>query len=132
MKYLLDTNICIYIIKKKPQKVFDKFKKFQVGDIGISAITYSELEYGVANSGHVEQNLEALSEFIAPLEIIDFQSGAAPAYGELRAFLKKTGKLIGPLDMLIAAHAIYLGVVLITNNMEEFSRVPNLRLENWA
>ena len=132
MKYLLDTNICIYLIKKKPSHVFEKFSRHPVGDIGISAVTYSELSFGVANSLHLEQNELALQEFLAPLEIIDYPTAAAPVYGHLRADLKKNGHLLGPLDMLIAAHALYLGAVLVTNDTAEFSRVPHLRIENWT
>ena len=132
MRYLLDTNICIYLIKKKPPQVFDQFARHPVGDIGISAITYSELAFGVANSQHREQNEFALQEFVAPLEIVDYPSGAASVYGQIRAELKKSGHLLGPLDMLIAAHALHLGVVLVTNNAAEFSQVPHLRIENWT
>lgn len=131
MKYLLDTNICIYIIKKKPKNVFEKFKQYRVGDIGISAITYSELAYGVANSHDIEKNTMALNEFLGPLEIIDFHAEVAPIYGLIRTHLNRTGKPVGPLDMLIAAHALHLGSILVTNNTDEFSRIPNLRIENW-
>ncbi len=132
MRYLLDTNICIYLIKKKPLRVFEKFAEHRVGDIGISAITYSELAFGAANSQHVEQNELALQEFIATLEIADYPSAAAATYGHLRAELKKKGCLLGPLDRLIAAHALYLGTILVTNNLAEFARVPHLPTENWT
>ncbi len=132
MKFLLDTNICIYAIKKQPRRVFEKLSECQIGEVGISAITYSELEYGVANSSDPQSNKIALLEFIGPLEIIDFQAGVAPVYGDLRARLKRTGAMIGSLDLLIAAHAIHLGSILVTNNTREFSRVPHLRVENWT
>ncbi len=131
MKYLLDTNICIYIIKKQPGEVFARFREHRVGDIGISAITYSELAYGVANSRHQEQNRLALEEFVAPLEIIAYSPEVAPVYGKIRAHLRRSGQTIGALDQLIAAHAAHLGVVLVTNDVDELSRVPNLRIENW-
>ena len=132
MKYLLDTNICIYIIKKRPKKVFDQFRKLDVGDVGISAITCGELEFGIANSQAPDRNRAALTEFLAPLELLDFQAEAATRYGSIRAHLTKRGRLIGPLDILIAAHALYLNMTLVTNNTKEFSRVPDLRLDNWA
>ncbi len=132
MTYLLDTNICIYLIKQQPQKAFARFRSLSVGDVGLSAITYAELEYGVAHSSDPSRNRIALSEFLAPLEILDFQAQAAPLYGTLRTALVRTGKMIGPLDLLIAAHALSLGVILVTNNVREFSRVPNLKVENWV
>jgi len=132
MKYLLDTNICIYLIKKRPQKTFARFQHLTVGDVGISAITYAELEYGVAHSRDPSQNRIALSEFLAPLEILDFQAQVAPLYGALRTSLARVGKMIGPLDLLIAAHALHLGATLVTNNVKEFSRVSDLKLENWV
>ncbi len=132
MKYLLDTNICIYIIKKKPTEVFARFREHQVGDVGISAITYSELAYGVANSRQREQNQLALEEFVAPLEIVAYPPEAAPVYGGIRAHLRRSGQTIGALDQLIAAHAAYLGAVLVTNDVDDFSRVPRLKIENWV
>lgn len=132
MKYLLDTNICIYIIKKSPQKVFAKFRQLSVGEVGLSAITYAELEYGVSHSRDPARNRIALSEFLAPLEILDFQVQVAPLYGTLRASLARSGRMIGPLDLLIAAHALHLGATLITNNVKEFSRVPDLKIANWV
>lgn len=132
MKYLLDTNICIYCINRNPQKVIRRLQKLQIGDAGISAITYSELQYGVANSSDPERNLAALLEFVAPLEIADYSSTAAEAYGPIRATLKRKGTMIGPLDLLIASHALALGAILITNNVREFNRIPDLRVENWT
>ncbi|MBI3010103.1 MAG: type II toxin-antitoxin system VapC family toxin [Candidatus Omnitrophica bacterium] len=131
-KYLLDTNICIYLIKKRSPKVFARFQSLSVGEVGVSAITYAELEYGVAHSSDPAQNRMALSEFLAPLEILDFQAQVAPIYGVLRTSLVRTGKMIGPLDLLIAAHALHLGVILITNNIKEFSRIADLKIENWV
>ena len=132
MKYLLDTNICIYVIRQKPQKVFERFKRHRVGEIGISAITYSELCFGVANSAAPERNQLALTEFLAPLEVLPYLPDVAPTYGRVRADLVRHGKPIGPLDTLIAAHALHLGAVLVTNNAAEFSRVSLLKIENWA
>ena len=132
MKYLLDTNICIYVIKRRPPKAFERFKRHRVGAIGISAVTYSELCFGVANSAAPERNQLALTEFVAPLEVFPYQPDIAPIYGRLRAELTRKGTPIGPLDMLIAAHALYLGVVLVTNNVAEFSRISVLKVENWT
>ena len=132
MKFLLDTNICIYIIKQKPPEVLQKFNIYQVGDIGVSSITVAELEFGVQKSQFPTKNQQALTQFLLPLTIIDFDRAAAIAYGDIRAMLEKQGKPIGSLDTLIAAHAISLQVTLVTNNAEEFSRVPNLHLDNWV
>lgn len=132
MKYLLDTNICIHLIKKSPSTVFAKFHRLTVGAVGISVITYAELEYGVAYSSDPTQNRIVLSEFLAPLEILDFPSHAAPIYGAIRASLVRAGRMIGPLDLLIATHALSIGAVLVTNNVKEFSRVADLKIENWV
>ncbi|MFA6036757.1 MAG: type II toxin-antitoxin system VapC family toxin [Legionellales bacterium] len=132
MKYMLDTNICIYIIKKNPKKVLEKFTLFSLGDIGISSITAAELMHGVEKSTHVEKNKAALEEFLLPLEIAAFDENAAQHYGHIRAHLERAGTPIGPLDLIIAAHALHLKAVLITNNQKEFSRVPQLKIENWA
>ena len=132
MMYLLDTNICIYIIKKKPPNVLRKFKTLKLGDIGISSITVAELRYGVEKSKYGARNRRAVEQFLTPLAIADFDAKAAQTYGQIRATLEAKGTPIGPLDTLIAAHALSLGVTLVTNNIKEFSRVPGLKLENWA
>ncbi len=132
MKYMLDTNICIYIIKQSPPQVLSKFKSLSIGDIGISTVTLAELRYGVAKSLHRQKNQHALDEFISPLEILPFDTNAADHYGDIRAQLQKQGTLIGPLDMMIAAHAISLKTTLVTNNGKEFNRIPHLKVVNWA
>jgi tRNA(fMet)-specific endonuclease VapC len=132
MKSMLDTNICIYIIKQKPQKVIDRFRRAKVSEIGVSSITLSELEYGVIKSANPEQNKLALTQFVAPIEIPAYDDAAAQYYGEVRAYLERQGTLIGSLDMLIAAHSLSLNAVLVTNNEKVFERVPNLKIENWA
>ncbi|MBD2690512.1 type II toxin-antitoxin system tRNA(fMet)-specific endonuclease VapC [Anabaena catenula] len=132
MRYLLDTNICIYIIKQKPQKVLDKFQSLQISDIGISSITVAELEYGVAKSQQQEKNRTALLQFLLPLQIVEFNQSSATIYGEIRSNLESQGIVIGAMDMLIAAHALSLGVTLVTNNVREFSRISTLSLENWV
>ncbi len=132
MKYMLDTNICIYLIKQKPPKVLKHFKTHAIGDIGISSITLAELRYGVSKSQHVEKNRLALDEFILPLEIEDFDEKAAQEYGTVRADLEKAGKPIGSMDMLIGAHALALGATLVTNNTREFKQIQNLKIADWS
>jgi tRNA(fMet)-specific endonuclease VapC len=132
MKYLLDTNICIYIMNKRPAKVINKFKQREVGEIGLSSITVSELQYGVAKSNQRELNRQRLNEFIAPLDILTYDELAAEAYGNIRIQLEKSGQTIGPLDTLIAAHALSRNLILVTNNETEFQRVKNLKVVNWA
>ena len=132
MKLLLDTNICIYLIKQQPVTVLKRFLEYQVGDIGISSITLSELRYGVAKSTHHEKNASALDEFTIPLEVVSFDEAAAHVYGEIRATLEKSGTPIGAMDMLIAAHAVSLGIPLVTNNTREFARIPSLTIIDWV
>lgn len=131
MRYMLDTNICIELIRGRGERVLKKIKTLQIDDIGLSVITYAELEHGVWKSTRPEQNRIALNLFCAPLEIAPFESDAAAACGRLRAQLEKLGKVIGPMDLLIAAHALALGCTLITNNEREFCRVKGLRVGNW-
>lgn len=132
IKYILDTNICIYIIKRKPEEVFDKFKTLSLGSVGISSITLSELQFGISKSSKPIQNQEALNQFLLPLEILEYDYAAAMEYGAVRADLEKKGTPIGSLDMLIAAHAKSVGGVLVTNNEREFKKVPGLNVENWV
>jgi tRNA(fMet)-specific endonuclease VapC len=132
MKVMLDTNICIYLIKQQPAAVIQRFVSHPVGDIGLSSITAAELAYGVSKSRHVSKNRHALEQFLGPLEIAQFDQAAAWSYGSLRAQLEAKGTPIGSMDMLIAAHALSLGVRLVSNNIREFRRVPGIRLENWA
>ena len=131
MKYLLDTDICIYLINERPKKVLDHFKRKAVSDIGISSISVSELSFGISKSGSA-RNRAALDIFLLPLEVAAYDLNAAMAYGEIRAVLEGKGRPIGPLDMLIAALALSLGVTLVTNNEKEFRRVNKLKVENWA
>lgn len=129
---MLDTNICIYLIKQQPPTVIERFLSQPVGEIGISSITAAELAYGVSKSRRASKNRHALERFLAPLEIVPFDQPAAWSYGRLRWQFEAKGTLIGSMDMLIAAHALSLGVRLVSNNLREFRRVPGLRLENWA
>ena len=131
MRYLLDTNTCIYVIKRSPPQVYKRLRKLRIGEVGISAITFCELQFGVTNSSKPEKNQLALTEFLAPLEVLDFPSAAAVTFGEVRLRLKRAGTPIGSYDLLIAAHALEQGLTLVTNNLKEFKRVPGLELENW-
>ena len=132
MKYLLDTNICIYIINEKPKKVLRKFEQYPVHEFGISSITHAELQYGVEKSKNTKTNQDALDEFLLPLTILPFHGkNLVTCYGEIRAVLESRGKIIGPLDMLIAAHALSLDLTIISNNIKEFSRIPKLKCKNW-
>ncbi len=132
MKYMLDTNTCIMIINRKSDRLLNKIIKQRIGDIGISTITLSELHYGIEKSQYKEKNLEALTGFLLPFEIVPFDDMAAQTYGSIRTALEHLGKLIGSMDMLIAAHALSLGLTLITNNTREFSRVEKLSIADWA
>ena len=132
MKFMLDTNTCIYIIKQKPPKALKHFKAYSVGEIGISSITLAELRFGVEKSQYIQKNQEALDAFILPLEIADFDEKAAKAYGEIRAALEKAGNLIGSMDMLIGAHALSLGLTLVTNNTREFRKIKHLKVIDWT
>ena len=132
MKIMLDTNICIYLIKQRPQSLLDRFRSFPVGDIGISVITLAELQYGASKSSRPKQNREALEQFLSPLEVAALDRRATVAYGTIRAALEKKGRPIGAMDLLIATHALSLGVRLVTNDEREFRHVPGLRVENWV
>ena len=132
MNYLLDTNICIYLIKWHPAGILRRMTEVTVGDVGLSSITVAELQYGVAKSSQVERNGLALEQFLAPLAVVDFDASAAVAYGAIRVLLERRGTPIGSMDTLIAAHALSLNVTLVTNNEREFTRVPGLKLANWA
>ena len=132
MKYMLDTNMCIYIIKQHPDKVLKKFMTLPVGSVCISSITLAELMYGVHKSQHQKKNKAALCEFLMPLDIMPFDEDVTDHYGRIRVYLENKGIPIGPLDMMIAAHTQCLGLTLVTNNTREFLRVPNLIIEDWA
>jgi tRNA(fMet)-specific endonuclease VapC len=132
MKWMLDTDTCIAIIKGKPPSVLKKLRGKSVGQVGISSITLGELAFGAAKSSRRDESRAALAEFLLALEIASFDSDAASSYGQLRALLEKRGTPIGPLDTLIGAHAAALDVVLVTHNTREFGRVDALRLEDWT
>ncbi|MCR5119444.1 MAG: type II toxin-antitoxin system VapC family toxin [Lachnospiraceae bacterium] len=132
MRYMLDTNICIYAIKQKPEKVIKELQKHKTSEICISSVTYAELIHGVEKSKAVEKNRLALSLLLANIDILNFDVEAANCYGKIRAELEKKGTPIGPLDMMIAGHAMALGYTVVTNNTREFSRVKNLKLADWT
>jgi tRNA(fMet)-specific endonuclease VapC len=130
--YLLDSNICIYIINNRPKKVVQKIKQFSPPEIKLSSISIAELEYGVSKSENREKNRQALINFASAFDIVNFNDDDAEIYGIIRADLEKKGQIIGPYDMQIAAQAISRSITLVTNNVREFSRVKNLKIENWA
>lgn len=131
MKWMLDTNICIALIKRQPLQLLRELNSHAVGDVGISTITLAELEFGVAKSVQQEKNKAALEEFVMPLEVALFDDAAAQHYGRVRGLLEQRGTPIGSLDTLIAGHALSLNVTLVTNNTKEFRRVTGLKLEDW-
>ena len=131
MKYLLDTNICIALIRQKPAALIQRLTSLQPGDAGISSITLAELFHGVEKSSRPEQNMSALEQFLLPLDLADFDQDSALAYGKIRADLERTGQLIGSMDILIAAHAVSLDAIMVTNNVKEFQRVKGLFVEDW-
>ncbi len=132
ISHILDTNICIELIRGKSDKILNRLTKYEVGQIGISSITLAELEFGVYKSKRPADNKLILIEFCSPLEILAFDENAASVYGKIRAQLEKKGKQIGPLDTLIAAHALSINAVLVTNNVREFKRVRGLKIDNWT
>ena len=132
MRYLLDTNICIYIAKRKPPSVHSRFARLRPGDVGMSVVTYLELVYGAHKSQHPQDNLARIEELERLIPAQPLAPDAAAHYGTLRVELERKGSPIGAYDMLIAAHALSLDLVLVTNNTREFSRIQGLRLENWA
>ncbi len=132
MRYMLDTNICIHVIKHRPESVIRNFLKHDPNELCISSITYAELMHGVEKSQDVERNRVAMTLFLSPISILEFGHYAAEEYGKVRAELERKGTPIGPMDTLIAAHARAEGLILVTNNMREFIRVDGLTVENWT
>ena len=132
MMYMLDTNICIYAIKNKPEHVLERLKSNIHHGLCISAITLAELQHGVEKSAQPEKNTTALLQFLSILSVLPFDDLAAVEYGKVCAYLQRQGTPIGTMDMLIAAHARSEDLILVTNNVREFERVPELKIENWA
>lgn len=132
LQYMLDTNICIYIAKQQPASVLNKFQQLAVGRVGMSTITYGELKYGAAKSNNAAKAngiIDELANLIPPLPL---PTDAADYYGKVRGRLEKAGNIIGNNDLWIAAHALAMKLILITNNVKEFSKVHGLRTENWV
>lgn len=132
MRYMLDTDTCIYVIKQHPPEVIQALQNERINNVCISAITLAELEYGVAKSQYTVQNRLALLKFLAPIAVVPFSDSAAEKYGQIRTYLEKIGTIIGPYDMLIAAQALSEGLTLVTNNTREYDRIPGLSIENWV
>ena len=130
-QYLLDTNICIYIINKKPEEVYQRFKKVNLDNIFISTISEYEIKYGVEKSQKSDHNKKIVNEFLGFLNILPFDSESASIAGSIRNTLEKKGQIIGPYDLLIASQALAKDIVLVTNNEKEFKRIKTLKVENW-
>ena len=131
MRYLLDTNICIYLIKRRPSEVFERFRQHSPQDVAISTITLFELQYGIEKSQYRQRSEDALSKFMLPLDLINLDRSAAIEAAAIRAQLERKGMLIGPYDLLIAGLARSQNMTLVTNNTKEFERIVGLHLENW-
>ncbi len=132
MRFMLDTNICIFLIRRKPPRLLQRVVQCAPGDLGLSVVTLAELEYGIAKSSQPDRNRQALAEFLLPLEVAEFDGIAARTYGIVRSELESGGTPIGSLDTLIGAHALSLGITLVTNNTREFKRIPSLRVVDWC
>jgi len=131
-KYLLDTDICSYIIKKRPREVLERFKAVSPMQLGISVITLAELLYGVEHSSSKTINLPIIENFVNHLQVLPWESEAAVHYSKLRVLLEQQGTPIGNMDLMIAAHALSLGRIVVTNNLRHFEKVPYLQVENWT
>lgn len=131
LRYLLDTNICIYVAKQKPIQVLQRFESIEVGEVAMSIVTYAELLFGTEKSVHPKKSKAILAELISLIPSLPLTINAGEYYAKIRAHLEKQGKLIGNNDLWIASHARALNVILVTNNLKEFRRVPHLKVENW-
>ncbi|MBV5327254.1 MAG: type II toxin-antitoxin system VapC family toxin [Chlorobium sp.] len=129
---MLDTDICSYVIREKPLKIFNHFEGLEMSQLCISVITYAELIYGVEHSSSKKINRPIIDDFIRHLNILPWEKEAAEHYGNIRAFLRAEGNIIGSMDMMIAAHARSQKMILVTNNDKHFKRVPKLKVENWV
>jgi len=132
MRYLLDTNICIYLARRGPPQVLSRLEHLQPGDVGMSVVTYLELVYGAHKSQRVEANLRVIDQLRRLIPVLPLEASAGPHFGRIRSVLERRGKPIGAYDLLIAAQALALGLVLVTNNPREFARVEGLPIENWT
>ena len=132
IRFMLDTNTCIELIRERDERVLRRMKRRSPDNICVSSVTLSELEYGVAKSANPEKNRLALAEFMTPLAVASYDDAVAPVYGRVRAELELAETPIGPLDTMIAAHALSLGLTVVTGNEREFRRVSGLKVQNWA
>lgn len=132
MRYMLDTNICIYIAKHRPPEVLAHFQKHAPGDVGKSVVTYGELAFGAQKSNRSEAALKSLDSLTETVPVLGLDVGVGDQYGRLRSALERRGQPIGNNDLWIASHSIQLGLTLVTNNEREFSRIPDLAIENWT
>ena len=130
-RFMLDTNVCVDILRSHAADLFNRLRQFQIDEIAVSSITFAELQYGAAKSARPGRHQVLLAQFCAPLAILPFDNLAAESYGRVRTTLERAGTAIGPLDTLIASHALSLDVTLVTNDEREFRRVVGLRVENW-
>ncbi|MDA3957485.1 type II toxin-antitoxin system VapC family toxin [Oceanispirochaeta sp.] len=130
--YLLDTNICIFAIKHKSQELLHTISSKLKNGIFISSLTIAEMEFGISNSLYPDRNRMALLKFLSIFEILDFTQNDAIPYGQIKSDLKRSGNIIGPIDMLLAGQALSNNLVMVTNNMKEFERVENLKVEDWS
>ncbi|MBI4793023.1 MAG: type II toxin-antitoxin system VapC family toxin [Deltaproteobacteria bacterium] len=131
-RFLLDTNICIYIAKRRPPEVLRHFEQLEVGDVAMSIITYGELQFGAEKSRHADLAHEKLARLAEIVPVLSLPDKTAIHYGQIRAALERAGTPIGANDLWIAAHSLAEGLILVSNNTSEFSRIPELRLENWV
>ena len=132
MRYMLDTNTCVDLIRRRGDRILRTMQRLRPDDLCVSSVTLSELEYGAAKSADPGRNRLALAEFMTPLAVLPYDDAVAPVYGRVRAVLEREGTPIGPLDTMIAAHALALGLTVVTNNEREFRRVAGLNVQNWA
>jgi len=132
MRFMLDTNTCVDVIRRRNDRVLRRMQRLRPGDLCVSSVTLSELEYGAAKSSDPQRNRLALAEFMTPVSVLPYDDAAAPAYGRVRAELERAGTPIGPLDTMIAAQALSLGLILVTDNEREFRRVSGLKVQNWT
>lgn len=132
MRFMLDTNICVDIIRRRSDRILRRIQRLPPDDLCLSSVTLCELEYGAAKSADPARNRLALAEFMTPISVAPHDDGVAPVYGRVRTALERAGTPIGPLDTMIAAHALSLGLTLVTNNEREFRRVIGLKVQNWV
>lgn len=132
MKYMLDTNILVFLIRNKSDRLIQRLKRVDISDVCVSSVTYAELVYGVEKSANKDKNRIALMTVLSGIKVLPYEEAGGEEYGVIRADLERKGSVIGPNDLLIASHAKALGLTLITNNMKEFGRINGLTVEDWT